>query len=106
MIFVMFGISVMVFLIFFATPGADPGGPHRRPQRLARGAGRRCATISASTARCVQYPLLMKRLFVTGDLTTFVNRGQKVIPAIIEAMPATLSLVFGAAVFWVVVRHR
>ena len=24
MLFVMFGISVMVFLIFFATPGADP----------------------------------------------------------------------------------
>ena len=24
MVFVMFGISVIVFLIFFATPGADP----------------------------------------------------------------------------------
>ncbi len=24
MVFVMFGISVLVFLIFFATPGADP----------------------------------------------------------------------------------
>ena len=24
MLFVMFGISVLVFLIFFATPGADP----------------------------------------------------------------------------------
>ena len=102
MAFVMFGISVLVFLIFFATPGADPS---------ARIAGRNATPQTLATVRHdfgfdrpmpVQYALLMKRLFVTGDLTSFVNRGQKVIPAVIEAVPATMSLVLGASVVWVV----
>lgn len=102
MAFVMFGISVLVFLIFFATPGADPS---------ARIAGRNATPQTLATVRHefgfdrpmpVQYVLLMKRLFVTGDLTSFVNRGQKVIPAVIEAVPATMSLVLGASVVWVV----
>ncbi len=102
MLFVMFGISILVFLIFFATPGADPSariaGRNATPEILA--AVRHSFGFDQSMP--VQYGLLMKRLFVTGDLTSFVNRGQKVIPAIIEAVPATLSLVFGAAVVWVV----
>ncbi len=102
MAFVMFGISILVFLIFFVTPGADPA---------ARIAGRNASPEVLLAVRHsfgfdrplpVQYALLMKRLFVTGDLTSFVNRGQKVIPAVIEAMPATLSLVLGAAVVWVI----
>ena len=102
MVFVMFGISVLVFLIFFATPGADPSariaGRNATPEILA--AVRH--SFGFDQPMPVQYGLLMKRLFVTGDLTSFVNRGQKVIPAIIEAVPATLSLVLGAAVVWVV----
>ena len=102
MLFVMFGISILVFLIFFVTPGADPA---------ARIAGRNASQEVLEAVRHsfgfdrpwpVQYALLMKRLFVTGDLTSFVNRGEKVIPAVIDAMPATLSLVFGAAVVWVI----
>ena len=54
----------------------------------------------------VQYALMMKKLFVTRDLTSFVNRGAKVIPQVVEAAPVTLSLVIGAAVIWVVVEHR
>ena len=50
----------------------------------------------------VQYGLMMKKLFVTRDLTSFVNRGAKVIPQVVEAAPVTLSLVIGAAVIWVV----
>ena len=102
MVFVMFGISVLVFLIFFATPGSDPSariaGRNATPEILA--AVRR--SFGFDQPMPVQYGLLMKRLFITGDLTSFVNRGQKVIPAIIEAVPATLSLVLGAAVVWVV----
>ena len=102
MVFVMFGISILVFLIFFATPGSDPSariaGRNATPEILA--AVRHSFGFDQSMP--VQYGLLMKRLFVTGDLTSFVNRGQKVIPAIIEAVPATLSLVLGAAVVWVV----
>jgi peptide/nickel transport system permease protein len=44
---------------------------------------------------------MMHRLFVTRDLTSFVNRGQKVVPQVMRAAPITLSLVLGAAVLWV-----
>ena len=103
MLFVMVGISVLVFLIFFATPGADPAariaGRNASPEILA--AVRH--DFGFDQAIWVQYLLLMKRLFVTGDLTSFVNRGQKVIPAIIHAVPITMSLLIGAAILWVVV---
>ena len=46
----------------------------------------------------VQYYIMMKKLFITQDLTSFVNRGWKVIPAVIDTIPVTLSLVIGAAV--------
>lgn len=99
---VMFGISVIVFLIFFATPGADPA---------ARIAGRNASPETLQQVRAsfgldqplpVQYAVMMKRLFITQDLTSFVNRGQKVVPAVTKAIPVTLSLVFGAAVLWIV----
>lgn len=102
-LFVMVGISVLVFLIFFATPGADPS---------ARIAGRNASPEVLAAVRhdfgfdrpiWVQYGLMMKRLFITGDLTSFVNRGQKIIPTILQAVPVTLSLLLGAAVLWVVV---
>ncbi len=102
MIFVMFGISVLVFLIFFATPGADPAariaGRNASPEVLA--AVRHSFGLDQPLP--VQYVLLMRKLFVTGDLTSFVNRGQRVIPTILQAVPVTLSLVLGAAVIWVV----
>jgi peptide/nickel transport system permease protein len=102
MIFVMFGISVLVFLIFFVTPGADPAS---------RIAGRNASPETLEAVRksfgfdqpiWVQYYLMMKKLFVTQDLTSFVNRGWKVVPAVLDTIPVTLSLVIGAAVLWVV----
>jgi peptide/nickel transport system permease protein len=102
MAFVMAGISILVFLIFFATPGADPAariaGRNATPQVLA--AVRHDFGFDRPIP--VQYALMMKRLFVTRDLTSFVNRGERVIPEIIEATPVTLSLVLGAAILWVV----
>ena len=50
----------------------------------------------------VQYFVLMKKIFITGDLTSFVNRGWKVVPAVLDTIPVTLSLVIGAAVLWVI----
>jgi peptide/nickel transport system permease protein len=103
MIFVLFAISVLVFLIFFATPGVDPA---------ARIAGRNADPATLKAVRHdfgldrpipVQYGLMMKKLFVTRDLSSFVNRGTRVIPQVTEAAPVTLSLVIGAAVIWVVV---
>jgi peptide/nickel transport system permease protein len=102
MLFVMFGISVLVFLIFFATPGADPA---------ARIAGRNASPEILAAVRKdfgfdrplpVQYVLMMKRLFITQDLTSFVNRGWKVVPAVLEVAPVTLSLVVGGAILWLV----
>ena len=102
MVFVMFGISVIVFLIFFATPGSDPS---------ARIAGRNASPEVLAAVRkdfgfdrpiYVQYGLMMKRLFITGDLTSFQNRGQKVLPQLAQAMPVTLSLVIGGAILWVI----
>jgi len=101
MIFVMLGISVLVFMIFFATPGSDPAsriaGRNASPEVVA--AVR--ASFGLDKPLPVQYVLMMKRLFIDRDLTSFVNRGQEVIPEVIEAAPITLSLVGGAAVFWV-----
>lgn len=103
MVLVMFSISVLVFLIFFATPGVDPA---------ARIAGRNADQETLRAVRKdfgldkpmpVQYALMMKKLFISRDLSSFVNRGAKVIPQVTEAAPVTLSLVFGAAVIWVVV---
>ena len=97
---VMFGISVLVFLIFFATPGADPA---------ARLAGRGASAEALAAVRHeygldrslpVQYGLLMHRLFIAGDLTSQVNRGQRVVPAVLRAAPVTLSLAAGAAMVW------
>jgi len=101
MLLVMFGISIVAFLIFFATPGADPS---------ARIAGRNASQETLQRVRHdfgldrplpIQYALMMKRLFISRDLTSFVNRGQKVIPTVMKAIPITLSLVGGAALLWV-----
>src|SRR3954463_11452911 len=102
-VFVLFAISVLSFLIFFATPGVDPA---------ARIAGRNADQQTLKAVRHdfgldrplpVRYALMMKKLFVTRDLTSYVNRGAKVIPQVLSAAPVTLSLVFGAALIWVVV---
>jgi peptide/nickel transport system permease protein len=101
MLFVMGGISVLTFAIFFATPGADPS---------ARMAGRNASPETLAAVRHdfgldrplpVQYLTLMKRLFITRDLSSFVNRGEQVVPEIMAATPVTLSLVMGAALLWV-----
>jgi peptide/nickel transport system permease protein len=102
MVFVMFAISVLTYAIFFATPGVDPA---------ARIAGRNAdpATLAAvkhdfglDRPFPIQYGLMMKKLFISRNLTSFVNRGNAVIPQIEAATPVTLSLVIGAAIIWVV----
>ena len=101
MILVLFAISVLVFLIFFATPGVDPA---------ARIAGREADQQTLRQVRHdfgldrpkpVQYVILMKKLFITRDLTSYVNRGAMVWPQVTEAIPVTLSLVLGASVIWI-----
>ena len=102
-VFVLLSISVLVFLIFFATPGVDPA---------ARIAGRNADPATLAQVRAefgldrplpVRYAVMIQHLFVDRDLTSYVNRGVEVIPQITQAVPVTLSLVLGAAVVWLVV---
>jgi peptide/nickel transport system permease protein len=102
LVVVLFAISVLTFLIFFATPGIDP-------TRAFAGRNPTPATIAAvrhqfglDRPKPIQYLLMMKRLFISRDLVSYGNQALKVVPAITQAAPVTFSLVFGAAVIWIV----
>jgi len=101
-VLVMFVITVLVFLIFFKIPGIDPAraiaGRNPSPQIMAEIRHQ----FGLDRPFPVQYAMMMKDLFVTRDLVSYSNQGVKVVPEIFAAAPATLSLVFGAAVIWVV----
>ena len=102
LIAVLFAITVLTFLIFFATPGVDPtralAGRNPTPETIA--AVRHQFGLDRSKPE--QYALMMKRLFISRDLVSYGNQAVKVVPAITEAAPVTFSLVIGAAVLWVV----
>ena len=102
LVVVLFTITVIVFLLFFATPGIDPS---------ARLAGRNPSPETVAAVKHefgldrslpVRYGLMMKRLFISRDLVSYGNQALKVVPAITSAAPVTFSLVLGAAVLWVV----
>src|SRR5512133_1900268 len=99
---VLFAITVLTFLIFFATPGVDPtrslAGRNPTPETVA--AVRHQFGLDRS--KPMQYLLMMKRLFISRDLVSYGNQALLVVPAITSAAPVTFSLVFGAAVIWVV----
>jgi peptide/nickel transport system permease protein len=98
---VMFALSVIVFLIFFATPGVDPArqmaGRNPNPETIALIKHE----FGLDRSLPVQYGLMMKRMFVTRDLISYGSH-TKVIPEIAAAAPVTFSLVIGAALIWVV----
>ena len=99
---VMFAISVLTFLIFFATPGIDPtrafAGRDPTPQTIAAVRHQ----FGLDRPKPIQYLLMMKRLFISRDLVSYGNQALKVVPAIEQAAPVTFSLVLGAAVIWIV----
>jgi peptide/nickel transport system permease protein len=99
---VIFVITVLVFLLFFKTPGVDPAraiaGRNSNPQILAEIR----AQFGLDKPLWVQYGLMMKSLFISRNLVSYSNQGVLVVPEIAQAAPATLSLVFGAALIWVV----
>ncbi len=99
---VIFVITVLVFLLFFKTPGVDPAraiaGRNSNPQILAEIR----AQFGLNKPLWVQYGLMMKSLFISRNLVSYSNQGVLVVPEIAQAAPATLSLVFGAALIWVV----
>ena len=99
---VMFVITVIVFIIFFKTPGVDPAraiaGRNPSPQVLAEIR----AELGLNRPLYVQYGVMMKKIFITRDLVSYSNQGTRVVQEIFAATPATLSLVFGAALIWIV----
>ncbi len=99
---VMFVITVLVFIIFFKTPGVDPAraiaGRDPTPQTLAEVR----VQFGLNRPLFVQYGLMMKRIFISRNLVSYSDQGELVIPEIFAAAPATLSLVFGASVIWIV----
>lgn len=102
MVVVLFALSVIVFLIFFATPGIDPArqmaGRNATPETLA--AIR--ANFGLDRSLPVQYATMMDHIVIRRDIESYSNRGVRVIPEIVDAAPVTFSLVLGAAVIWVV----
>ena len=101
LVVVLFAITVLTFLIFFATPGVDPtrslAGRNPTPETVA--AVRHQFGLDRSKPE--QYLLMMKRLFISRDLVSYGNQALKVVPAIKHAAPVTFSLVIGAAIIWV-----
>jgi peptide/nickel transport system permease protein len=102
LVIVLFSITVIVFVLFFATPGVDPS---------ARLAGRNPSPETVAAVKHefgldrslpVRYGLMMKRLFISRDLVSYGNQALEVVPAITAAAPVTFSLVIGAAVLWVI----
>jgi peptide/nickel transport system permease protein len=102
-VLVMFVITVVVFVIFFKTPGVDPARAIAGRNPSAQVVQEIRAQFGLDKPLPVQYGLMMKSIFISRDLVSYSNQGVKVVPEIAAATPATLSLVFGAAVIWVVV---
>jgi peptide/nickel transport system permease protein len=102
MVLVLFAVSVLTFLIFFATPGIDPA------RRLA-GKNPDPATVAhirqafgLNRPLPVQYALMMNHLLIHRDLVSYASSGVRVVPTMLTAAPVTLSLVFGTVVIWVI----
>jgi peptide/nickel transport system permease protein len=98
MVFVLFAISVLVFLIFNVIPNSDPGariaGKNANPELIARVN----EDFGLDEPLPVQYVTMMKQIF-TGELVSYSSQ-QNVVDQIKKGIPATLSLCIGAAVIW------
>jgi peptide/nickel transport system permease protein len=98
MVFVLFAISVIVFLIFNVIPNGDPA---------LRICGKNCnAALLAQVKQdfgfndpiYVQYFTMMKQIF-TGTLVSY-NSQVNVLDQIKQGIPITMSLCIGAAIIW------
>ncbi len=98
MVFVLFAVSVVVFLVFNVIPSSDPAaniaGKNRTPELV------RQVRIEFGLDKSLpeQYVVMMKKIF-TGDLVSYNSR-LNVDEQIRKGIPATFSLCIGAAVIW------
>ncbi len=98
MVFVLFAVSVLVFLIFNVLPGGDPA---------VRMAGKTHTETQVEAIReewgfdeplYVQYGTMMKKLF-TGDMVSYFTEVD-VVEEIWKGAPRTFALAIGAALIW------
>ena len=98
MVFVLFAISVITFVIFYLIPSGDP---------VLRIAGRNSNEVTREQVRedfgfndpvHVQYLRMMEQT-INGELISYSNR-VNVREELVRGIPATASLVIGAAVIW------
>ncbi|HEY8237576.1 MAG TPA: ABC transporter permease [Gaiellaceae bacterium] len=101
MALVLFAISVLVFLIFFATPGVDPARQMAGRNPSAETIKNIKHEFGLDRSLPVRYGLMMKHMFISRDLISYGSH-TRVIPEITSAAPVTLSLVFGAAIIWII----
>jgi len=101
MVVVLFACSVVVFLIFMVAPG---GGTDAAARRIA---GKNATPQLIENVRKdwgfdkslpVQYATMMKKVF-TGDLVSYSSQ-LNVVDEIKRGIPATFSVVIGAAILW------
>jgi peptide/nickel transport system permease protein len=101
MIFVLWAVSVLVFVVFMVVPG---GGDEQAALRIA---GRNANEAQIQSVKkewglddpfYVQYADMMKKVF-TGELISYVNQ-QNVKDEIVRGIPRTASLVIGAGLIW------
>jgi peptide/nickel transport system permease protein len=98
MVAVLFAVSVLTFLIFSVIPNSDPA------QRMAGKAATPSLVANITEewgfddSLPVQYVTMMRKVF-SGDLISYFGR-ENVDERIVEGIPATFSLCFGAAVIW------
>ena len=98
---VLFAISILVFLIFFATPGVDPARQMAGRNPSAETINNIKREFGLDRPLPVRYGLMMKHIFISRDLISYGSH-TKVIPEILAAAPVTFSLILGAAVIWIV----
>ena len=102
MLAVLFAISVIVFAIFNVIPGGDPAvrlaGRHPTPENVRQIRH----DWGFDKPVYVQYGVMMRRIFVDGDLISYQDQTE-VVPTIERGIPRTLSLAIGAAVIWLTV---
>jgi peptide/nickel transport system permease protein len=101
LIAVLLALSVLVFLIFFATPGVDPARRMAGRNPSAETIQQIKHEFALDRPLPVQYVIMMKKLFVSHDLISYGSHTD-VVPEVLSAAPVTFSLVLGAAVIWVV----
>ena len=98
MVFVLFAVSVLVFVIFNVMPAGDPA---------VRMAGKIPTESQIERIReewgfdeplYVQYATQMKKLF-TGDMESYFTR-TNVVDEIVKGIPRTFALAIGAAIIW------